>query len=280
MDELDRLGWTACVAFDAYGVRFGIRVNKAELLEQLTSVFPPGWQPCRSPVVDRLYSLWIGESRGRRRRFHLLYDGIDRRARTRDLGAALETLEAGLRQVVAAHARHRVFVHAGVVAWQGQAILLPGRSCSGKTTLVRELVRAGAVYYSDDFAVLDAGGRVHPFAKPLSIRDGDQTRKCSVEELGGVGGNRPLTVSAVIFTQHRPGAHWRPARRTAAMGLLALLDHAVPVRRRPRSTLAALEKLVRRAVILKGPRGEAEETARMLLGRAVRWQRAPETRAS
>ena len=33
------------------------------------------------------------------------------------------------------------------------------------------LVRAGAEYYSDEFAPLDAGGLVHPFAKPLSIRN-------------------------------------------------------------------------------------------------------------
>jgi hypothetical protein len=31
---------------------------------------------------------------------------------------------------------------------------------------VAELVRAGATYYSDEFAVLDSRGRVHPFPRP------------------------------------------------------------------------------------------------------------------
>ncbi len=274
MERLDRLGWAAGMAFEAYGVRLGVRVNKALPLEQLTNRFPPGWRPSPSPAVDWLFSLWLGESQRTVRRFHLLYAGVRRRARTLELDSALETLESDMRLVVAAHARARIFVHAGVVGWGDHAILLPGRSCSGKTTLVRELLRAGAVYYSDEFAVIDAAGRVHPFPKPLSIRDGERVRRCGVEELGGVSGSRPLTASAVVFTEHRPGARWRPVRQTAAAGLLALLGHAVPVRRRPKSTLAALEKVVTGAMILKGPRGEAREAARSVLDRVAEWEQS------
>jgi hypothetical protein len=273
MERLDGLAWAADVAFDAYGVRFGVRVNQAQTLEHLQSLFPPGWRPSSAPIVDWLFSLWVGESRGRVRKFHMLYAGTRRRARTFDLDEACTTLEADLRQAVAAHARRRIFVHAGVVGWQGGAILLPGRSWSGKTTLVRELVRAGAVYYSDEFAVVGADGRVHPFAKPLSIREGEHIRRCTAEELGGITGGPPLPVSAVIFTEHRPGARWRSARYSPAMGLLELLRHAVPVRRRPESTLAALETLVRRAVILKGARGDAAAAARAILDRAAEWGR-------
>jgi hypothetical protein len=273
LKRLDRLGWAAGVAFEAYGVRCGVRVSHADALDRVTSVLPPGWRPAPSPIVDWLFSLWMGSSQGRVRGFHLLYAGIRQRARSLELDDVFTTLEADLRQVVAAHARQRVFVHAGVVGIGGQALLIPGRSCSGKTTLVRELVRAGAVYYSDEFAVIDAAGRVHPFAKPLSIRDGDRkrTRACRVEELGGVSGGPPLPVAAVLFTEHRAGARWRPVRQGPAQGLLELLRHAVPVRHRPEATLAALEKLVRRAVILKGVRGDAEATARALLGRAAAW---------
>ena len=71
-------------------------------------------------------------------------------------------------------------MHAGVVGWNGRALLLPGRTLSGKTTLVAELLRAGATYYSDELAVLDARGRVHPFPKPLAIR-----------EKGDASGERP-----------------------------------------------------------------------------------------
>src|ERR671929_229610 len=86
--------------------------------------------------------------------------------------------------------------HAGVVGWQGRAILIPGRSFSGKSTLVAALVRAGATYYSDEFAVLDERGRVHPFPKKLSMRlEGSaRPRFAPVEELGGRRGTTPLRV--------------------------------------------------------------------------------------
>jgi len=68
-----------------------------------------------------------------------------------------------------------------VVAWRGRAILLPGRSYVGKSTLVMELVRAGAVYYSDEYAVLDARGRVHPFAQPVALREPDGGTLCTTQ---------------------------------------------------------------------------------------------------
>ena len=43
-----------------------------------------------------------------------------------------------------------------IVTWgRGRAIVIPGRTFSGKSTLVAELVRAGATYYSDEYAVED-----------------------------------------------------------------------------------------------------------------------------
>src|SRR4051794_20574153 len=65
--------------------------------------------------------------------------------------------------------------------------VIPRVSHSGKTTLVAALVRAGATYYSDEYAVFDAQGSVHPYARPLGIRDGngDRPRRCPVQELGG-----------------------------------------------------------------------------------------------
>jgi hypothetical protein len=66
---------------------------------------------------------------------------------------------------VAENARRWIFVHAGVVAWRGQAIVIPGATQSGKTSLVAALVRAGAEYFSDEYAVFDARGRVHPLPR-------------------------------------------------------------------------------------------------------------------
>jgi hypothetical protein len=189
--------------------------------------------------------------------------------RTADLGQAFAVLESEIRQSVAAGAERRTFVHAGVVGWRGRAIVVPGRSRSGKTTLVAELVKAGAEYLSDEFAVLDARGRVHPFPKPLSIRGPGgcdlhaQARR--VEELGGTCATRSLPVGLVVLAEHRPGATWRPERLSAGRGVLEMLTHTVPARLRPEASLQSLERAVARATVLKGERGEARELATLLL---------------
>jgi hypothetical protein len=247
----------------------GVRTNAPALLARLAPHLPPGWRACGSPFVDEVFSLWVdpgGEGGPRPTR---VYAGRRRRARTQDLTQAFAVLEREIRQSVAASASRRTFVHAGVVGWRGRAIVVPGKSRSGKTTLVAELVKAGALYLSDEFAVLDGRGRVHPFAKPLSIRGAGgcdrHARSRRVEELGGVSGTGPLPVGLVVLAEHRPGASWRPTRLTRGQAVLEMLAHTVPARLRPEASLVSLERAVANAVVLKGERGEAAELAAELL---------------
>ncbi len=46
--------------------------------------------------------------------------------------------------------------------------------------------------------------------------------------------------------------------------MLALLGHTVPARRRPRTALATLRKVVASAAVVKGVRGEAEQMCEAL----------------
>ena len=184
-----------------------------------------------------------------------------------DLDRVCDVLESDLQLYIAEMAPNRVFVHAGVVGWRGKAIAMPGRSRSGKTTLVAALVRAGATYYSDEYAVLDEQGRVHPYAEDLSIRqdNGERPRKCPVEALGGQRGTTPLPVGVVVLSEYQPGAVWHPRVLSAGSGALALLAHTVSARRQPDAALAALREIVVHAVVLEGVRGEASATAPALL---------------
>jgi hypothetical protein len=266
--RIDRLGWLAGTCFDAYGLRVGVRTNAPALMDRLGPHLPPGWRAPTSPVVDQIFSVWVDTGGGARRPSRV-YAGQSRRARTADLAHAFAVLESEIRQSVAAGAPRRTFVHAGVVGWHGRAIVVPGRSRSGKTTLVAELVKAGASYLSDEFAVLDRRGRVHPFAKPLSIRGiggcdvHAQSRRA--EELGGCCATGSLPVGLVVLAEHRPGAVWRPERLTAGQAVLEMLAHTVPARLRPEAAIASLARAVARATVLKGARGEAREVAELLL---------------
>lgn len=240
-------------------------------LEAVRELLPPGWRRSTREAVDRLYSLRTGGEEDRRgvRRFNILYGGVKVLARSLRPEEVYDALEDDLRLYVAERATRRVFVHAGVVGWQGQAILIPGRSFTGKTTLVAELVKAGATYYSDEYAVLDVGGRVHPYARPLSLRSeegaGARTR-VRVEELGGRAGSGPLPVGVVVVTSYERGMRWRPRRLSPGEGVLEMLANTVSARRVPGRVLAALSEVAGRAAILAGTRGGAERTAAAILG--------------
>ena len=114
-------------------------------------------------------------------------------SRCSTLQACLRAFEADVQLHVAEMAPERVFVHAGVVGYRGRGILLPGRSFAGKSILVRELVRAGAQYYSDEYAVLDSAGGVHPYPRPISIRNerGARRDEAPGRHLGRARGGRP-----------------------------------------------------------------------------------------
>ena len=269
MEKVDRLGWAAGLSFTAYGLRIGIRANDPDVLERVKDLLPPGCKPSGSPKVEHLYSLLVGgTAQGSNvRRFNLLYAGPARLARTMDLDEALITLQTDLKLYTAEWARRRLFVHAGVVGWRGRAIVIPGRTFTGKTTLVAALVRAGATYYSDEYAVFDARGRVHPYSRPLLVRENpdEPGKKCPVEMLGGVAGVKPLPIGRIVVTKYRSGARWRPRLLSLGQGVMALLANTVAARSRPEVALDTLREAVCSADLHQGVRGEAEEMAVSLL---------------
>ena len=267
MTKLDRLGWAAGRAFVAHGVRVGIRTNRPEVLRGLELYFPLGWKPCGGERVHHLYSLIVGgEERPNVRRYHLLYVDELRVVRTMELQDIFALLEYDLEVYVAEQARRRVFVHAGVVGWNGRAIILPGQTRSGKSTLVAALVRAGATYYSDEFAVIDTQGRVHPYPRPLMIRsETGELRKIPIEAMGGRAGRRPLPVGTVLLTRYRPGSAWRPRRLSTGATVMRLLEHTLSARSAPKQALAALARVAGEAQNLTGVRSDADELAGALL---------------
>src|SRR6266404_6229353 len=274
MKKVDRLGWVAGFALESYGVRIGIRSNDSSVLDRVCEYLPAGWQNSTAPFVDRLYSIMVAGAGplANGRRFSLLYGDDARIARSTNLDDVFERFESDLRLFVGEFARHRVFVHAGVVAWKGKAIVIPGRSYSGKSTLVAALVRAGATYYSDEYAVFDAKGLVHPFSKPLEIRaEGEfKQSRITVGELGGKSGTKALPVGLVLMTRYKRGTKWRPRKLTPGKGVLELLFNTVSARRSPEKALSTLRHVTRRAEVLKGPRGDTTAVVDALLKRMDR----------
>ena len=274
MARLDRLGWAAAASGTCFGVKVGLRVSEAGAQREAVRRLPPGWNPSPRHSVDRLYSLVVGGDGSRRgvRRMYLLYADARLVVRTAVREEVMSALESEARLHVAEHARRRTFVHAGVVGWAGRAIVVPGRSHTGKSRLVQALVRAGAAYYSDEYAVLDARGRVHAFPAALSIRESPEGPACRIaaKDLGG-SVLPPLPIGLVVVAPYAPDGRCRLRRASSGAGALALLAQSVPARRRPAEVLAHLAKAVGSAAVLVGVRGEAREAAQRLLSQEATW---------
>jgi hypothetical protein len=247
----------------------GIRSNDAAVLDQIFARLPPGSKHTHSPRVRFLYSVIGPESAssGSDEMIYRIYAGAEMIACAASREDAVDRLASTLDFGVALGSPNKIFVHAGVVSVRGAAVLIPGRSYSGKTTLVEALVRAGAMYYSEEYAVLDKEGRVHAYPRPLFLRstNGGAGRRLGVEEIGGRVGKRPLRVVLVLLTTYEAGAIWRPRKLSPGQALLGLLDNTVTARTRTEAVLPVLRRVVTGAQVLSGSRGEATEAARAIL---------------
>jgi hypothetical protein len=251
------------VSFKAFGVPIRVTVPTPDFVRRLQENLPPG--SARHEPSEEDHQFHLVSPDGVSLRIEQGYKAISGSC---DADVALEVLDSKIRETIALNAAEHVFVHAGVVGYRGRAIVIPGRTFTGKTTLVSELVRVGADYYSDEFAPLGADGRVHPYPKPLSIRGGDgswsQTDR-PVSEIGGRVGADPLPVGVVAIAPYAPGTVWNPTRLSAGEGVLAVLANTVPAQERPVEAMTAIRAAVADAVVLEGERGEAVEAGARLL---------------
>lgn len=166
---------------------------------------------------------------------------------------------------LAAHSPRFAVVHAGVVTVRGQAVVVPGRSHAGKTSATMSLLRAGASYYSDEYALLSSDGLVSPYPRSLGVRHDDLVVPTSAETFGAPIGEGAVQVRCVVLTQYMPGEQFAPRRLSPGEGVLKLLNHCLQAQTAPERALTALEAVSRTATFWEGVRGEADDFARTVL---------------
>ena len=272
MHALDDVGWEYGFSFTAYGVEIGVRLSDPDLLPFIETRTPYATKPSNAKIVDRLFSvLAITNDDPKLNRYNFYWDHM-LFAKELTLEGMLHKFNALSSLAMAELSNEKLFVHAGVVEWQGRAILIPGKSHSGKTTLVAELVKCGATYCSDEFAVLDEQGYVTAYPKPLSIRpQGKQMGiDVPVEEIGGRTGRAKLPVGLVVICHYSMGARWKPQSLSPGVGMLSLLENTHSAQRTPGRALHILEQVARGARIIKSHRGEATAVTQKILGEMPR----------
>jgi hypothetical protein len=178
------------------------------------------------------------------------------KTRLQRLDVALQVLQKELYMCVAEHATTLVFIHAGVIQVDGTTIVFPGCSHSGKSTLVQSLLQAGAVYYSDEYAVFDEEGLVHPFALPIHLRLASGNREFVTPSLVG---SAPVAPGVVAFATYRQNAVWQPRVLQPPEVMLRLIRHSIGIRRNPSFVLPVLKKVSVGARGFLGIRGDSRD---------------------
>ncbi len=160
---MNNITYPGRINFEAYGVTIGVRVTDVNAIEEIKKILPFNSRPLGADAeTEYTFSLVWGEDGTRE---DVLYREDEEVARRIDPVRLIALLDTCIRMTIGEFAPHHIFIHAGVVGWKGEALIFPAKSYSGKTTLVAELIKYGAEYYSDEYAVIDEKGIGPPVSK-------------------------------------------------------------------------------------------------------------------
>jgi hypothetical protein len=255
-------------SFESYGVAVRIKCGDRELASRFRELIDKTMLGRIKPIEmgienpDLEFRFAVDENNN-----FFCYENGKLRSEPTSYTGQLQFYDSYLRIKIAEYARNVVFVHAGVAAWKDKAIVIPGNSYSGKTTLIAELVKCGAEYFSDEYAIFDSEGFVHPFPRDLQIREEgehEQT-KVPVAELGGTAAERKLPAGLIVVTKYSPDAVWEPAFLSPGEAVVEMVPHTIPIKRDPAFSLKVLKCAAERAIILRGERNQAIRFAETLI---------------
>lgn len=246
------------------GMRLAVASDSAAIAQALDRYILP-WLP-RVSIDDGPADLLVeAQGAGDDGRVEVRVDGAVADV-VPSLRAAVPLVQRVLDEVLIHQQTQVAVIHGGVLGHDGRAILLPGPTGSGKSTLVAELVRQGAIYFSDEYALIDAAGRVHPYPRALLLRDEPGLgRAVLATELGGSVACEPAQLGLVLGLVYAADAELSLSALSQGDGVLLLLRNTPQALADQPWILASLEQAVARAACYVGHRGEASAAATAIL---------------
>ncbi len=152
--------------------------------------------------------------------------------------------------------------------WTAGRSSSPAAPSPGKSTLVTSLVKAGATYYSDEYAVLDAEGRVIPYPRRVSLRTGPHgpAGRLDFAHLApqGPAEDHAIPIGLVALLRYDEEGGWDVWELDQLEAIMAMSEQTVAIQRRPADTFAILDKVARGATVIQGTRGDVEDTVARL----------------
>ena len=161
-------------------------------------------------------------------------------------------------------------VHAGAVLLGDRALLFPGASHSGKSSLVAELLRQGAICYSDEYALIDSEGLVHAYPRPLLLRNGgrEQTAVLPIE-LNARVASSPAKVGWILSLQYEAECSWNIQEVSQGQGLLSLLQNTPHVLADSPHIVGSFRRAAAGARCFEGQRGDWSDAVSRIMQLAL-----------
>ena len=157
-------------------------------------------------------------------------------------------------------------VHAGAVQIGNRALILPGRSHAGKSSLVAELLSRGAAYLSDEYALIDDSGRVHAYPRPILLRNGHTVRTpVLARDISALVASTPLPIGWIMELEYQDGVQWKAPSVSQSQGLMILLRHTPHALADAPDLVAKFTRAVAGAVTFTGHRMDAKMAADEIL---------------
>jgi len=157
-------------------------------------------------------------------------------------------------------------VHAGAVVLEGKALVIPGSSHAGKSSLVAELLRRGATHLSDEYALVDGEGRVHAYPRPLLLRDGNPRQRMVLpEEMNASFAIKPVSVGWIVAVDYDPAAKWDLHPISQGEAVMVLLRNTPHEMGQSPEMIASFTRCAARAKCFAGTRGDVVDAAQRML---------------
>lgn len=251
----------------AFGVVVKITSPDREIFEQCSATLPGYWLRAGDDRPDVCFDIEEPLNEPEGKRYFLFRENGDL------LGGAINETQVRRRLTrrmdyyLGSYARDCAFLHAGIVCHEGRAILLPGLSHAGKSTLTASLVRAGAQYISDDIAVIDRNGQAYFLSRAINLREDvaralDLPSSAHMEQL--CEGTVP--VGAIMLLNYRKNEavlDMHPLSKGET--ILRLIANSMNGRHEPETMICCCAAAVSQAICYEGVRGEAETAAPLIL---------------
>lgn len=246
----------------AFALSIRVECESAEMREMLNRFLLPPMARCEVPADAAQIKIEVLEESGG---FAIEINAQKISSATNIPDAALATVKA-LDDAVVEHLAGLRAVHAGAARLKGRALLIPGSTHAGKSSLVAELLRRGAELFSDEYALVDKDGRVHSYPRPMLLRNGSPRQTLVLpEDLNASFAEQPAIVGWILAVDYDPGAGWEVEEISQGEAVMHLLRNTPHEMEQSPEMINFFLRLAANARCYSGTRGDVAEAAERIL---------------